>query len=415
MSPELGRRGAFTLGALLVFRIGTYIPLPGIDISVWTHFFGARPGGLLSLFDMSAGGSVGRLAIFALGIVPYITAAFLLQLTAVGSSKLNALRLQGDVGRGKIIAYTRILTIVLAAFQAYGVALALEGVQHLVPDPGLLFRLTTVLTLTAGTLFLVWLSEQITARGVGNGIALILAVGFVVGLPSVVGAAFAAVDQGSLSPNIIAIGAIFAAAITGLIAFVEGARRRLPVDYPKRDIGGRTLEGLSGQLPLKLNNAGIIPTLLAGWCIFLPVAAASLALGPRRGLGGTILAQLHHGRPLFMVIYCALIVVFTLFYTAFLIDPEAASHTLKQHGGVLRGVEPGEPTASYIDYVLSRITLVGAIYLAVVFVLPELLIFYFGVPFYLGGASLLVVVCAIMDIEAQVKKETQFRLGGYRQ
>jgi preprotein translocase subunit SecY len=414
MSLELGRRVAFTLGALLVFRVGTYIPLPGIDISVWSQFFSAKAGGILGLFDVSAGGSVGRLAIFALGIVPYVTAAFLLQIVAIGSSKLNALRLQGDLGRRKIIAYTRALTIALTAFQAYGVAVALEGVNRLVIDPGLLFRLTTVLTLTAGTLFLVWLSEQITARGIGNGIALILAVGFVAGLPAAAAAAFDASRQGSLSPNVIVLAAILAAAITALIAFMEGARRKIPVDYPKREIGGHTVEGVTGQLPFKLNNAGLIPTILAGWCIFLPVAALSLALGPGQGWGHAILNQFNHGRPLFMFVYCALIVVFTLFYTAFLIDPETASDTLKRHGGAVRGIDPGEPTASYIDYVLARVTLVGAIYLAFVFILPELLIVYFGVPFYLGGASLLVVVCAIMDIGTQVKQETQLRLGGAR-
>jgi len=405
MSAELRRRVAFTLGALLVFRIGTYIPLPGIDSSVWSQLFGAHAGGVLGLFDVSTGGSVGRLAIFALGIIPYVSVAFLLQMVAIGSSKFDALRLQGDHGRSKIITYTRALTIALAAFQAYGIAIGLEGVDHLVVDPGLLFRLTTVLTLTAGTLFLVWLSDQITARGIGNGIALILAVGFVAGLPTAVAATLGAARQGSLSPSFMLLAAILAAAITALIVFMEGARRKIPVDYPKREIGGRTVDGATGQMPVKLNNAGVIPTILAGWCIFLPVAAISFALGPGQGWGHAILNQFHHGRPLFVLIYCALIVAFTLFYTAFLIDPERASDTLKRHGGTVRGVEPGEPTASYIDYVLSRVTLVGAIYLAFVFILPEVLIVYFGVPFYLGGASLLVVVCAIMDIDTQVKQE----------
>jgi preprotein translocase subunit SecY len=343
-----------------------------------------------------------------------VFAAVLLQLVAIGSSRLRALSRQGDRGGRKIVAYTRSLTVALAVFQAYGIAVALEGVDRLVADPGLLFRLTTVITLTAGTMLLVWLSEQITARGIGNGIALILAVGFVVELPAAVAAAFAHVRQGTLSLDMIVAASILAAVITAVIAFVEGARRRILIEYPKREIGGRMVESRSVPLPLKLNNAGVIPTILATWFIFLPVAAASFALGPGPGWRHAILDQLGHGRPMFMIIYGALIVAFTLFYTAFLLDPENASETLKKHGGAVRGIAPGEPTATYIDTVLSRITLVGAVYLALVFIIPELLIVYFGVPFYLGGASLLIVVCAIMDIGAQVKQEAQMKLGGQR-
>jgi preprotein translocase subunit SecY len=414
MSRELARRIAITLGALLVYRIGTYIPLPGIDVSVWMQIFGAKAGGILGLFNMSSGGGVRRLAVFTLGIAPYVFAAVLLQLVAIGSSRLRALSRQGDRGGRKIVAYTRSLTVALAVFQAYGIAVALEGVDRLVADPGLLFRLTTVITLTAGTMLLVWLSEQITARGIGNGIALILAVGFVVELPAAVAAAFAHVRQGTLSLDMIVAASILAAVITAVIAFVEGARRRILIEYPKREIGGRMVESRSVPLPLKLNNAGVIPTILATWFIFLPVAAASFALGPGPGWRHAILDQLGHGRPMFMIIYGALIVAFTLFYTAFLLDPENASETLKKHGGAVRGIAPGEPTATYIDTVLSRITLVGAVYLALVFIIPELLIVYFGVPFYLGGASLLIVVCAIMDIGAQVKQEAQMKLGGQR-
>jgi preprotein translocase subunit SecY len=413
MSLELGRRIAFTLGALLVYRIGTHIPLPGIDIAVWMKIFGAKSGGVLDMFDLSAGGSVRRLAIFALGILPYITAAVLLQLAALGSSRLRALRNQGYRGRKTILAYTRTLTLALAAFQAYGIAVALESVDGVVVDPGLLFKLSTVFTLTAGTMLLVWLADQITARGIGNGIALILAVGLVTELPFALVSEFANVNRATVSPDMIAGAAILAAAITALIAFVEGARRRIPVEFPKREVGGRAVENLSAPLALKLNNAGLIPTLLASWFIVLPAAAVSFGLGSHSGWGSAILQQLGHGRPLFMILYAALIVLFTLFYTAFLIDPEKASETLKMLGGAVRGVEPGEPTAAYFDYVLSRITLVGAIYLAFVFIIPELLIVYFGVPFYLGGQSLLIVVCAVMDIGAQFKQEAELKRGGY--
>jgi preprotein translocase subunit SecY len=372
---------------------------------------GAHARDIFGLADLPSGGTARHLAVFALGLLPYVTAAVLVQFAAMVSSRLRALRGAGERGRVKIAAYTLYLTILLAAFQSYGLAQAIERVQGLVAQPGLIFELTTMFTLTAGTVLLVWLSNQITARGVGNGLVLFLAIGLLVEFPANIAFALERARQGYISFDIIGVAAVLAAAVTVLIVLVESARRRIPVVYPARNIGGVTVEGRTAELSLKLNNAGIIPTVLAGWCIFLPVVALNYALGPGPH---PILAQFQHGRPLFMLVYFLLILLLSLFYTAFLIDPEEAGDTLDRHGGALPGVAPGERTAGYIDSVLSRITLVGAIYLALLFILPELLIVYLGVPFYLGGVSLLVVVCAIMDIGAQIRQDTQARLGGYR-
>ena len=414
MSLELGRRIAFTLGALLVYRIGTYIPLPGIDIAVWSQIFGANRGGLIDLYNSASGGGAHRLAIFSLGIVPYITAAGLIQFAMIASSRLQALGQQGDRGRKKIVAYTRYLTLAIAAFQALGIAGALEGVHGVVTEPGALFKLSTVLTLTGGTMLLAWLADQITARGIGNGLALILAVGVAIELSSATASAFIEVARGTITPDMILATAILAAAFTALIALVEGARRRIAVDYPKREIGGRVVEGTSVPLALKLNNAGILPTLLANWFIVLPAVVASYVVGPGSAAGRAIFNQLNPARPLYMILFGILIVGLTLFYTAFLLDPERVSETLKTHGGAVRGVAPGEPTAAYFDDVVSRLTLVAGLYLVFVFIVPELLVVYFRVPVYLAGQSLLILVCATLDIGAQFKQQMQLQPGGYR-
>jgi len=406
---ELGRRIAFTLGALLVYRLGAYIPLPGTDVGTWSRLAGLHSRGIFGLIDMPAGAPARHFAIFALGILPYVTAAILIQLFCIGSSRLRALSDAGDRGREKIAAFTLYLTVGLTAFQAYGVAQGIERLDGLVAQPGAMFELTTVLTLTAGTMLLIWLSNQITARGIGNGLALILAVGLLVDLPEHVAVAIERARIGYVSPDMIVAAAILAAVVTAVIVFVEGARRVVAVDFPQKTIGGKTLESHSANLLLKVNNAGLIPTVFAGWLILI------LAFGAIFGIGADspVLRQLGHGHPLFMVLFSVLVVLLTLFYTAFMIDPDDASETLKKCGGVVRGIAAGEATAVYLDHVLSRVTLVGAVYLALLFVVPELLIVYFGLPLYLGGASFLIVVCAVLDIGAQVK-QMQLTSGGYR-
>ena len=407
MSSALARRVAFTLGALLVFRIGTYIPLPGIDTAVWARIFNAQAGGILSLANISSGGAVRNLAVFALGIGPYVTAAILIQLMSMGWGRLRALN-DSDSGRRTLVAYTTYLTLALAATQAYGVAKGLERVPGVVAAPGLLFRLTAVATFAGGTMLLVWLSRLITARGIGNGLALILATGIVADLPATIAEAFIGVERGILPGGMIAVSLVLAAAIIAVIALVEGARLPIAIDFPKREIGGKSVASRSAPLMLRINSAGLMPTVIAGWLIGLTLTVL-VVVG---GVDIDTMRQFSHGRPLFMLVYGVLIVLFTLFYTAFIIDPDKSAETLKRYGGVIRGIAPGEATAGFLDTVLTRVTLVGALYLALLFLMPEIFIVYFGVPFYLGGASMLLVVCAILDVGAQVRQTAKLDVGG---
>ncbi len=420
MNLELGRRIAFTLGALLVFRLGSYIPLPGIDMANLSRSLNPSSSGLLGMFKLFSAGGFRRITIFELGIYPYIIAAILLQVIMIGSSRLRALNKQGERGRRKIVAYTRYLTVALVAFQAYGIAIELERSPGVI-IPGPLFELSTVLTLSAGTLLLVWLAEQITARGIGNGLVLILAAGVLGHVPANFAELLELGSLGVLPPNFVLVEIVVMVGLTAMIAFVEGARRNILLDYPKREIGGRIVEAVSAPLPLKLNNAGIIPIVLANWLIALPVSVMSIVLAPGSFGGANVfVAQLQHGRALFMVLNAALIILFTLFYAAFLLDPETASEKLKTLGGAVRAVAPGEATASYFDGVMSRIALVGGLYLASVFLIPELLVAFFHLPFYFRGESLLFAVCATLDIVAELKQSVQFRqlaqlqLGGQR-
>jgi preprotein translocase subunit SecY len=385
MSPTLGRRVAFTLGALLVFRVGSYIPLPGIDLAAWSRIVGAHSNDILfGLFDMSSGGAARHVSIFALGIVPYITAAILVRIGCIGWWRLRNLSATGERGRDKISTYTLYLTIVFTAFQAYAIAHAFESVRGLVSQPGLTFELTTAITLTAGTMLLVWLSNQITARGIGNGLVLILAVGLIVNFPAVVAIALERARHGVISMDKFAVGVLLAVAITVLIVFVEGARRSIPLHFRGQNLGGHALEARAGYLSLKVNSAGLIPTVFTGWLIGIATAGIVIVGGGRT----TVVEELGHGRPLFMIVFSVLVVLCALFYTASLIDPEKASETLQKFGGTVSGVAPGEPTADYIDNALSRVTVVGAVYLALVFLVPEILIVYAGMPFYIGGVSL---------------------------
>jgi preprotein translocase subunit SecY len=402
-AEELKKRVWFTLGALIIYRLGTYIPLPGIDPAAWDQIFRAQAGGILGMFNMFAGGGIQRMAIFALNIMPYISASIILQLMTTVSPKLDALKKEGEQGRKVINQYTRYLTVVLAAFQAYGIAIGLEGAGNVISSPGWFFRISTVITLTGGTMFLMWLGEQITARGVGNGISLIIMAGIVAELPSAIAGTLELGRQGALSTGIILIVSVMAVAVIAFIVFMERAQRRLLIQYPKRQVGNRMFEGQSSHLPLKLNTSGVIPPIFASSLLLLPATVANFNAGQGSEWLTTITTQLGQGRPLFMILYIALIVFFAFFYTAIVFNPTDTADNLKKHGGFIPGIRPGERTAEYIDYVLSRITVVGAAYLAIVCLIPEILISYAAVPFYFGGTSLLIVVSVTMDTVAQIQ------------
>jgi preprotein translocase subunit SecY len=402
-AEELKKRIWFTLGALLVYRLGTYIPLPGIDPNSWDQIFRSQAGGILGMFNMFAGGGIHRMAIFALNIMPYISASIIIQLMTTVSPTLEQLKKEGEAGRKTINQYTRYLTVVLAAFQAYGISVGLEGAGTVVTDPGMFFRISTVITLTGGTMFLMWLGEQITQRGIGNGTSLIIMSGIVAQLPSAVAGTLELGRQGALSTGLILIVLVMAVAVVAFIVFMERAQRRLLIQYPKRQVGNRMFEGQSSHLPLKLNTSGVIPPIFASSLLLLPTTVANFTAGQGPEWLTLITTQLSHGRPLFLLLYVGLIVFFAFFYTAIVFNPTETADNLKKHGGFIPGIRPGERTAEYIDYVLSRITVIGAAYLAIVCLVPEMLISYAAVPFYFGGTSLLIVVSVTMDTVAQVQ------------
>jgi preprotein translocase subunit SecY len=402
-AEELKKRIWFTLGALLVYRLGTYIPLPGIDPAAWEQIFQTNAGGILGVFNMFAGGGIHRMAIFALNIMPYISASIIIQLMTTVSPELERLKKEGEQGRKVMNQYTRYLTVLLAAVQSYGISVGLEGFGQTVTDPGLFFRISTVITLTGGTIFLMWLGEQITARGIGNGISLIILSGIVAELPRAIAGTLELGRQGALSTGLILAVSVMAIAVIAFIVFMERAQRRLLIQYPKRQVGNRMFEGQSSHLPLKLNTSGVIPPIFASSLLLLPTTVANFNAGQIPDWLAAITAQLGHGRPLFLVLYVALIVFFAFFYTAIVFNPTETADNLKKHGGFIPGIRPGERTAEYIDYVLSRITVIGAAYLAIVCVLPEILISYAAVPFYFGGTSLLIVVSVTMDTVAQIQ------------
>jgi preprotein translocase subunit SecY len=406
-AEELKKRIYFTVGALLVYRLGTYIPLPGIDPAAWEQIFQTQAGGILGMFNMFSGGGIHRMAIFALNIMPYISASIIIQLMTTVSSTLETLKKEGEQGRKTINQYTRYLTVVLAAFQAYGISIGLEGTGSVVSDPGWFFRISTLITLTGGTMFLMWLGEQITSRGIGNGISLIILSGIVAQVPSALAGMLELGRQGALSTPVILIVIVMAVAVIAFIVFVERAQRRLLIQYPKRQVGNQMFEGQSSHLPLKLNTSGVIPPIFASSLLLLPTTVANLNTVGGAGSHSEILlwitTHLGHGTPLFMMCYIGLIIFFAFFYTAIVFNPTDTADNLKKHGGFIPGIRPGERTAEYIDYVLSRITVVGAGYLAIVCLIPELLINYMGVPFYFGGTSLLIVVSVTMDTVAQIQ------------
>jgi preprotein translocase subunit SecY len=402
-AEELKKRIWFTLGALLVYRLGTYIPLPGIDPAAWDQIFQTNAGGILGIFNMFAGGGIQRMAIFALNIMPYISASIIIQLMTTVSPELEKLKKEGEQGRKMMNQYTRYLTVLLAAVQSYGISIGLEGFGQTVTDPGFFFRISTVITLTGGTIFLMWLGEQVTQRGIGNGISLIILSGIVAQLPRAIAGTLELGRQGALSTGLILAVCVMAVAVIAFIVFMERAQRRLLIQYPKRQVGNRMFEGQSSHLPLKLNTSGVIPPIFASSLLLLPTTVANFNAGQIPDWLAAITAQLGHGRPLFLLLYVALIIFFAFFYTAIVFNPTETADNLKKHGGFIPGIRPGERTAEYIDYVLSRITVIGAAYLAVVCVLPEILISYAAVPFYFGGTSLLIVVSVTMDTVAQIQ------------
>ncbi len=402
-AEELKKRIWFTLGALIVYRLGTYIPMPGINPDALAEVFKGAQGGIIGLFNMFSGGAVERMAIFALNIMPYISASIIIQLLTSVSPTLEALKKEGESGRKQINQYTRYLTVVLAVFQAYGIAVGLESSGSVVADPGWFFRITTVVTLTGGTMFLMWLGEQITSRGIGNGTSLIIFGGIVAELPGAFVRTLELGREGAISTFVILAVLVVAVVVIAFIVFMERAQRRLLIQYPKRQVGNKVYEGQSSHLPLKLNTSGVIPPIFASSLLLIPTTVASFTQNDGPSWLQSIAAFLAHGQPLYMTAYVLLIVFFCFFYTAIVFNPVETADNLKKHGGFIPGIRPGERTAEYIDYVLTRITVVGAAYIAAVCLFPELLISYAALPFYFGGTSLLIVVSVTMDTVAQVQ------------
>ncbi len=406
-ATELKKRLWFTLAVLVVYRIGSYIPIPGIDPIVLADIFRQQQGGILGMFDMFAGGALGRMTIFALNIMPYISAAIIMQLLTSVSPRLEALKKEGPSGMRKINQYTRYGTVVLAAVQAFGIAAGLESMDSsqgaAVTDPGMFFRLTTVITLVGGTMFLMWLGEQITARGVGNGISLIIFAGIVANLPIAMVQTLELGRTGALSALLIVIIIIMVIVVIAFIVFMERAQRRIIVQYPKRQVGNKMYGGESSHLPLKINTSGVIPPIFASSLLLMPTTLASFGAGQGPEWLTWITATLGHGQPVYMLLYAVLIIFFAFFYTAVVFNPSDTAENLKKYGGFIPGIRPGKNTADYLDYILTRLTVVGAAYLVAISLLPEVLITRFSVPFYFGGTSLLIVVTVTMDTVAQIQ------------
>ncbi len=405
---ELKQRIYFVLAMLVVYRIGAHIPVPGIDAQVLAQFFDQTSNSLLGMFDMFSGGALSRLTIFALGIMPYISASIIMQLLQVVSPKLEQLKKEGEAGRRKITQYTRYGTVFLAVFQAIGMSIGLEsfsvGGRPVVIDAGLDFRAITVVTLVSGTIFLMWLGEQITERGIGNGISLIIFAGIVAGLPSAIGGTLELARTGEYTAlGVLAI-LVMLLVVTYLVVWFERAQRRIPVQYAKRQVGNKMFGGQSSFLPLKLNTAGVIPPIFASSLILLPATFGQFTKDTE-GFEwvGDIAAMMAPGQWLYLVTFSALVMFFCFFYTAIVFNPKDTADNLKKAGGFIPGIRPGQNTSKYIDSVLTRITVVGAVYVTLVCLLPEALISQFGVPFYFGGTSLLIIVVVTMDTMAQVQ------------
>src|SRR3989338_3043718 len=401
-ATELKKRIWFTLGALLVYRLGTYIPLPGIDPAALAQVFQQQQSGILGVFDMFAGGAGGRMAIFALAIMPYISASIIIQLITSVSPHLAQLKKEGEQGRKQINQYTRYGTVVLATLQAYGIAIGLEGAGNVVNDPGIFFRATTVITLVGGTLFLMWLGEQITSRGVGNGISLIIFAGIVANLPTSILNALELGRTGAMSYIFILFILAFSIGMIAFIVFMERAQRRIFIQYPKRQVGNRMYGGESSHLPIKLNSTGVIPPIFASSLIMLPASLAQLSAGSGPEWLQVIFGSLRHGSMIYLSLYLFLIVFFAFFYTSIVFNPQETAENLKKAGGFIPGYRPGQNTASYLDTVITRLTVMGAAYLAFVCAVPEFFYAAYSLPFYLGGTTFLIAVSVPMDTVAQI-------------
>ncbi|MCQ9155875.1 preprotein translocase subunit SecY [Acidomonas methanolica] len=407
-ATELKKRIWFTLGALIIYRLGTYIPVPGVDATVMGQLLAQHQGGILGMFDMFTGGALGRMTVFALNIMPYISASIIVQLLSTALPSLEALKKEGEQGRKKLNQYTRYLTVLIALFQAYGIAIGLENITshgaRAVIDPGGFFITSCVITLVGGTMFLMWLGEQITARGVGNGISLIIFSGIVANLPNALASLFQLGYTGALSPFFVLVFLVLAALTIAFIVFMEQAQRRVMVQYPKRQVGNRVYGGDSTYMPLKVNTAGVIPPIFASSVLLIPVTIAGFMNG--RNMPGwlSVLGQeLGQGQPLYMAFYAAMILFFSYFYAAVTFNPEETAENLRKQGGFIPGIRPGAATATYFDRILSRLTTIGALYLVAVCLLPQILIAHYNVPFYFGGTSLIIIVSVTIDTMTQIQ------------
>jgi len=402
-AKELQQRILFALGLLLVYRLGTYIPVPGIDATQLAAFFESTRGGIGDMLNMFTGGAVSRMAIFSLGIMPYISASIIIQLLTSMVPQLEALKKDGEQGRKKINQYTRYGTVFLAMFQSYALAAGLES-QGLASDPGLFFRATVMITLVGGTMFLMWLGEQITARGIGNGISLIIFVGIVAELPAALAQFFASGRSGALSPALIIGVMVMVVVVIAFVVFMERALRKIHIQYPKRQVGMKVYGGESSHLPVKLNPAGVIPAIFASSLLLMPTTIATFAGSDSTGIASTIAAYMGRGQPLYMLFYATMVVFFAYFYTANVaFKTDDVADNLKKQGGFVPGIRPGAKTALYLDYVMARLLVVGSAYLTAVVLLPEILISKTAIPFYFGGTSLLIIVSVTMDTITQVQ------------
>jgi len=401
---ELKSRLLFVLGALIVYRLGAHIPVPGIDPDVLAKLFESQSGGILGMFNMFSGGALSRFTVFALGIMPYISASIIMQLMSAVSPKLEQLKKEGEAGRRTITKWTRYATVFLATFQALGIAIALEGQPGLVLDPGVVFRLTAVITLVSGTMFIMWLGEQITERGIGNGISIIIFAGIVAGLPHALGSTAEMVNTGAFSIPLAFFLLVATILVTALVVFVERGQRKITVNYAKRQVGNKVYGGQSTHLPLKLNMAGVIPPIFASSIILFPATLAGW-FGSSESMYWLkdISAALSPGQPIYILLFASAIVFFCFFYTALQFNPKDTADNLKKSGAFVPGIRPGDQTAKYIDRIMGRLTLVGAAYITLVCLLPEFLILKFNTPFYFGGTSLLIIVVVTMDFMVQVQ------------
>lgn len=409
-AEDLQKRIWFTLALLVVYRLGTFIPLPGIDAGILGEIFERNAGGIIGMFDMFAGGALSRMTIFALNIMPYISASIIMQLCTAVFPSLGALKKEGESGHRKINQYTRYLTVFITILQGYGIAVGLEAVTgsggvSAVIDPGWMFRFTTVVSLLGGTMFIVWLGDQITARGIGNGSSLIITVGIISGLPGAIAMSLELMRVGQLSPFVLLVVLFMAIALVYIVVLVERAQRRILIQYPKRQMGGRMFGGESSHLPLKINPTGVIPPIFASSLLLLPMTVLNLSASAEDAPGWmvTITSVLSHGQPLYLALYAALIIFFAFFYAAVVFNPTDTADNLKKHGGFIAGIRPGKSTADYLDYVMTRLLTLGALYLAALCVLPEVLISKFSIPFVLGGTTLLIVVSVTIDFVTQVQ------------